>query len=341
MQQQAFPQQNPFAAGLDAFARLAPSTGWSTIVFPECPECSLWVWYKPADLMTGLVLNLPAESWAVYPYRIGPFTLRRLIQLAGIDPVLVLRWTLHGAAYDGMQGTNPLFDQPLPPPLEGVEPNIQVEIGVPATPAVMPGDAMLPVAPPALDVSAIESETHASASASGNALEILEGMEKDWLACCEIEKDLTRMRKKLVDLGGRLKSLNRDLNSDERLYSNGNDKKDWADARRGLRSGMARCHMYIKNFDIGDTSTAGRGKWIAQIYKDYVEPRVPFDGIQQAEQEFIIYRKTMLTLQSNMSNAFSQAGQQAERKAQQVLNTIQAKVRKGGARKHFIDVVGG
>ena len=42
------------------------------------------------------------------------------------------------------------------------------------------------------------------------------------------------LRKMLSELGSRLKGLNRDLTSDERLYSSREDKQDWVEARRRL-----------------------------------------------------------------------------------------------------------
>ena len=70
--------------------------------------------------------------------------------------------------------------------------------------------------------------------ANANLAEIFERVDVEWNMVLAIEKDLERLRKMLSDVGSRLKGLNRDLTSDERLYSSREDKQDWLEARRRL-----------------------------------------------------------------------------------------------------------
>lgn len=169
--------------------------------------------------------------------------------------------------------------------------------------------------------------------------DIYERIEADWNSSNEMEKDLTRLRKQLVDVLGRLKTLNRDLNGPERVHSNNQDKKDWQDARRGLRDATNRVWKYLKAHDIGDTSNAGKRVWFEEIYRKQIAPRKPFKELMATARAFESHRKTITTLHGDMSNAYSYASIDCERKALQVLNRIQTKVREASNKKNFLGVI--
>lgn len=317
------------------FAQRAPSVNWEIVPFPECPQCHIAVWFKPMNVPNGVIISIPEQTWAVYPFMIGRlFTMRQLIQAVGIEPAYVSSWHLCGAGHYGMGGTNPLLDQPIPRARPGSDPNIIVDVA--------PPQAVMPQFVPAIPTTAAPAPplpTAAGGPVSAEATSIFESIEKDWAACKEALKELTRLRKQLVDISSRLKNLNRDLSSDERLFSSPQDKKDWLDARRWLRDGMIKTMMLVKSHDIGDISDAGRGKHIEELYTRFIRTRTPFDGMESALQQFVEYRKMVTTLQSKMNSAYSQSGVTAERRAQAVLKRIQAKARKGKSRKNFMDVI--
>jgi hypothetical protein len=170
-------------------------------------------------------------------------------------------------------------------------------------------------------------------------LDIYERIEADWNSSNEIEKDLTRLRKQLVDILGRLKSLNRELSGPERVHSNSQDRKDWQDARRGLRDASNRVWKYLKAHDIGDTSNAGKRVAFEEIYRKQIAPRKPFKEFMATARAFESHRKTITQLHGDMSNAYSFASLDGERKAQQVLNRIQTKVREASNKKNFLGVI--
>ena len=169
--------------------------------------------------------------------------------------------------------------------------------------------------------------------------DIYERIEADWNSSNEIEKDLSRLRKQLVDVLGRLKTLNRDLTGPERVHSNNQDKKDWQDARRCLRDATNRVWKYLKAHDIGDTSNAGKRVWFEEIYRKHIAPRKQFEGLMAAARAFELHRKTITMLHGDMSNAYSFATLDGERKALQVLSRIQTKVREASNKKTFLGVI--
>ena len=175
--------------------------------------------------------------------------------------------------------------------------------------------------------------------APAHLLEAYEHVEQDWRACNEAERDLSRLRQQLLDMMGRLKTLNRDLTGPERVHSNNQEKKDWQQARRMLRDCTNRLWKCVKAHDIGYTSSAGQRRWFEETYEKYIAPRRHFDGFLEADRAFGTYRKIVTTLHIEMTNALSIAQLDGERRAQQVLARIAEKIREAGNRKNFLGVV--
>lgn len=359
--------------GVDPFAALAmrpPSQAWERIEFPPG---YFWAWFKPPAVPHGLVVRIPDEVRQSAPQVAAGWTLRQLLHAAGIDARLVAMWQLHGAPYDAMNGTNPYLDAPIPPPVEGIDPSISVYLHVSAPapsmvappmipPAAMPPlylmpQGILPMQPGGMPEmsSAVSPMPNIVASAGSPTLpvpkplgipvvgeamtESFERMEADWLASIEIDRDLIRQRKQLTDLISRMKNLNRDLNPEERMHANNQDKKDWQEARRGLREGSLRLWRCIKELDMGDTSSAGQREWFQQIYELYLIPKMQFENMPQAQRAFEMYRKSVQTLHGSIASAHSIASLEGERKAQQVIGRIQQKIRDATNKKNFLGLI--
>jgi hypothetical protein len=227
--------------------------------------------------------------------------------------------------------------------MAGVDPNILVYLNVAPAAAPQPGfaGAGMPGAayfdPTMFAASApIPSHSQAPAAEDMSVTELFERIDSDWHASLEIERELTRLRKMLLDLFNRVKNLNRDLTPQERIHANNQDKQDWMDARRWLRDGSTRLWRCIKEHDIGDTSIAGQKGWFEQTHRQYVIPRIPFDGLLQAQRDFEAYRKMLQTLHNNMSSAHAMASADGERRADKILNRIAAKVRDAQTKRNFL-----
>ena len=326
MSQPQTPGSGALSEMVAGFPFRPPSQSWEQIRFAEGPQSFLWIWFKPATVPQGLIVRLPDEA------SLAPsLTLRAILHLTGVDPTWLAMWQLFGMAYPGMNGANPLLDQAIPAAVAGADPNLVVFVASPQ-PSFMP-PMMSPGGPPMMP-----SVVQALASASGNSAEVLERLDTEWNAAMDVEKDLDRLRKLLVDLTGRLKSLNRDLNPDERLYSSREDKQDWVDARRFLRDSDNRLRACIKEFDIGDPSSAGHKKHFEYLHSQFVIPRTPFEGMEQTLSGFEFYRKLLTTLQGKMNSNYMAAQSNGERRAQMVLARIANKVRESSNKKNALGV---
>lgn len=318
----ASPVSSEASAG---FAFRPPSQTWEPIRFADGPQSFVWVWFKPVAVPQGLIVRIPDEAASTHS-----LSLRTILHLIGIDPSWLAMWQVYGMTYPGMNGANPLLDQPLPTPVAGADPSIVIYVA-PPQPSFVPLPPMMP--PAAMPMS------QSSVPAAGNTAELLERLDVEWNAAMDVEKDLDRLRKMLVDMMSRLKSMNRDLNPDERLYSSREDKQDWLDARRFLRDSDNRLRAAVKEFDIGDPSSAGHKRYFEQLYAQFVAPRIPFDGMEQALNGFEFYRKLLTTLHGKMNSVYLAAQSNAERRAQMVLARIANKVREAGNKKTALGVV--
>ena len=353
---QAGPQNGAGALNAQSFAARPPSQAWEAIPLDAASQHVLWVWYKPAPAPNGIILRLPYDAAGNLPQETGTWTIRRLLVTAGIDPASVLTWTLYGTSYPAMGGTNPLFDAAIPPAPVGTDPSVTVAIGPPAAAALLPAvppypavagipmaaaPALMPAMPVMSASPSMAKPTATAAAGSGDALtnEIFDRIVIEWSTAQELDRNIGRLRKQLVDLMARLSALDRDLTPPERLHGTNEDKREWTDCRRRLRDANLRLTRYIKECDIGDVSNAGQKKWLEETYHNFVVPRIPFEGLQQAERSFELYRKMMQTLQAAMNSAYSIASNDAERKSQQVMGRIQTKVREATARKNFFGVM--
>ncbi|MCX7421828.1 MAG: hypothetical protein NT013_20075 [Planctomycetia bacterium] len=288
------------------FAARYPSSTWECFPLAVAPQCFVWAWFKPAHVPQGLILSVPDETFPAFASA-NSLTLRMLLTSAGIDPSCVAMWVVFGLGHDAQGGSSPLLDVPiLPPPLD-VDRNIVVYI---QPSVVMPA----PVA------NVMPTQITSTSSA-----ELYERIGTDWNSCLQLEKELDSMRKQLSAMASKLHSLNRDLTPEETLHAARQDQDDWKDARRWLREAAGKLSRFIKECDVGDTVYVGKKKWFIQIYQQVIVPRQPHPNLEQVRQEFEAHRKTLQTLVNNMRATHSSAGQDGERRAQQVLSRIAAK----------------
>lgn len=280
----------------------------------------LWVWFKPATAPQTVLVRVPHELWRDAGWR-GRLTMRAVLQAVAIDPREVAYWSLYGATYDAQFGANPVLDMSLPEPPPNVDSTIAVFMAAMpvAAAAAMPGMAWAP-APMA-----------APGTVSGEASFVQ--MDSDWNACLVLEVQAAGAASQLNALALRINSLNRDLSPEESRLAAQQDKRDWQETRRFLRDAAARLSRVQKDQQLGITSVAGKRNWFESTYEQHVVPRRPFEGMEQAQREFELYRKTLQTLVNNMTAAIASATQDAERRAQTVLNNIAASVRTARAKR--------
>ncbi|MBI3863239.1 MAG: hypothetical protein HY290_15215 [Planctomycetia bacterium] len=296
------------------FFERPPSSTWELVPLADAPHCCLWAWFKPPAAPQGVFVRIPEEAFRD-PARRQPISLRGLLQTIGVDSQLVSVWTLYGTAYDAQLLANPAWDCPLPEPGASPDPSIGIYL------KVLPAPAPAPAAPPT------------AGRMQGPLEQVFARMEADWYASLQIEQQVDAAAKQLNATLMRVNSLNRDMSPEEARGSDSQDKRDWQEARRWLRDVAARVSRFLKDHTVGMTSNAGKRHGFETIYKQHVAPRVPVEGLEQAEREFEAYRKSLQNLLNNMTSANSSAVQDGERRAQQVITRVAAKIRNSRSKR--------
>ncbi|MBL8852128.1 MAG: hypothetical protein JNG89_20815 [Planctomycetaceae bacterium] len=274
-----------------------PSHVWEQ--WPPSPAlpCGLWLWCRPPHAPTALMVRVPDETLRAAPQ---PVTMRTVLAALGVPAGNVATWTVRGVPYPAQAGHNPLLDAPLPPVSPGLDPSIVVLLA-----AALPPQ-------PVTEVPGTQA---------------IDRIAADWNASNQVEHQLDLARKQLHDTLVRVNALNRDLSSEERMHGDRQDQNDWQEARRWLRDVASRLGKLIKDHDIGMASAAGRRNNFESIYQQVVVPRRPCEGLDAIQREFETHRKTVQNLLLQMNSAQAAATQDGERRAQQVLQRIGAKVR--------------
>ena len=298
------------------------STAWEPLVDGVGPVG--WVWWHPSDAPTDVLVSPGTER---------PHSARSLIAACGLPPQAVVNWTAAGGWYETHGGQNPLLDHPLPAGL--AEPiRFRLALAAPSHASAVPGAAN----PPGLHAAAATPPAAATAPqpvsgpcevSQDQAERLLAAIDADWHSVLKLERDLAAKKKELESLAGRIGSLNRDLNADERRFADSNDLREWQDAKRWMRDAQSKLSRIARDFDLGVVSSAGARNRFEQVYQQYVASRTPFAGIMQTAKEFEQHRKTAQQLLQSMGSAHSAASRDGEGRAKQILARIAAKARKG------------
>ena len=307
------------------FAHRPPSVTWEPFPLPELGT-ALWVWFKPPQAPLDILVQIPGDVSVAYGAQL---TLERIVAGCGLPPNQLRGWTVQGMTYELSPETAPFLKQPLP----ASQTPIAIHVHPAAAAAAPPAMPMVPPAAMPMPGQPVAPQPTAPVDPNVNTEVLFQKMDSDWQAILQLETQMGLIRKQLNMSQGRLKSMNRDLNIDEAMAADNQDKRDWQDARRWLRDAGAATSRAIRDCDIGDTSAAGNRNRFEQIYNEIVVPRKPVPDLSRLQFEFESHRKTVQSVVLKMQSAASGTVREAEQRAQQVLSRIAAKVRKNRAKR--------
>ena len=305
-----------------AFLQRQPSAEWELVRCPDSPAHFFWVWFKPQHAPHSLVIKLPAEL-SHHP-AITQINLHVILQHAGLAATEFSGVSIGGVTQDAAMGQSPIFQQPISNGLlNGSE--IHLFAAMPSQTMYAQPAAPVPHQTPLPPQNAPVAPTNRAAMLNSDSHRLYSRIDADWQSILQMERQLATLRKTLAAAQSRVDGLNRNLRPDETRHADRQDVSDWQDARRWLRDCSSKLSRFIKEYDIGVTSVAGKRKWFEEAYNMYVVPRQPWDQLQSAQREFETHRKIMTTLVNNMTNAQASAGQDGENRAKQILARIRAK----------------
>jgi hypothetical protein len=247
-------------------------------------------------------------------------TLRGLAVATGIDPGGVSLWVVFGTPCPGPSAGGPatMLDQPLLPPPGAPDTNIAIHVAT--VPAVAAVAAVAPVPLP---------QTMASAVGAGVVDEVVyTSIESHWFGIQAETVKLDMLRKQVDSMLGQVKTLNRDLNFEEKEFSTREDRDAWDDARRWMRNAALQLSRCQKACDVGDTQSLGKRDWLQDTHDRFIAERQPIDNPKGVESEFAYFRKLLLNLEAQINTALSSASTEAMGRGRRVLAEIAVKIRK-------------
>ncbi|MCR9201574.1 MAG: hypothetical protein NXI04_23265 [Planctomycetaceae bacterium] len=300
-------------------------------MIPRVPGLTLWAWFRPHQMPSGVRIGIPPEVCQRYPAGL-PFTMADLLLSAGIAMPQFQAVSLFGGAWQPAAAFAVYLNQPVPVPAG----NARSEIGLLAVEQAPVAGGF--VSPPmaGFDTTDAVDPMESAPTTSG---QMYDRIETAWKSAIQMERQLAGVRQKLSGMLNSLNKLDRELTPEERLSADREDKDNWEEARRWSRDLAAKCHREIKQFDIGLTSAAGRKNSMQAFYEQVIEPRQPCSELETYRREFETYRKDMVNLQRAMTSAVQAASQNGTQRAQRVLSSIGRKIRE--RRRRMREPVGG
>lgn len=315
-----------------AFSQRPASVQWEPLAIARIPGLTLWAWYRPQHLPSGVTISIPAEVIGAYPNGM-PFTVNDLLVSAGVAPNQFQAVSLFGAAWQ----PGAMFAAYLNHAVPMIAPGAPAEIGLSFHEQIMMPQAYAPMA--AMPAMVGGEDFGVEEPAPTSKAQLYDRIESSWKAAVQMERQMTGTRKKLSGILNSLNKLDRELTPEERLSADREDKDNWEDARRWARDLASKCHREIKQFDIGMTSSAGRRNGIQQIFEQIIEPRRPCNDLEAHHRDFQTYRKDMTNLQRAMTSAAQAASQNGTQRSQRVLSSIQKKIQE--RRRRMREPIGG
>lgn len=261
-----------------------------------------------------------------------PVTLADILQSAGVASEQLHSVSLFGGEWQAGSLMLPFLAHPLPPIVPGARPEIMIGImethsaPMPALPQQMPGSPMV------VESVAVEAGIEEQPPELGADASMYDRIDSAWRSAIQMERQMTGLRQKLTSVLNSMGKFDRDLNPNERLAADREDRDAWQDARRWLRDLSAKCHREIKAFDIGMTSSAGKRTWMEETYESVIKPRVPTNDLEKIHREFEVYRKDIVNLQKAMQAALQTATQNGTQRAQRILGVISRKIKERRAK---------
>lgn len=298
---------------------LVPSGQWLAAPLQGGAGHSFWVWFFPPTAPHTIAVQLPWEQLGQLPAPLSLFSILRSLNLqpAALQSVQMgpqmypvqtdFAVTAQLTGPEGMLSFVMAPASQVSPPVPGQMPQ--------QTPGPTAAHASSPVAPQSQSATGpVDQQAYKRADA-------------DWKSTMYLESQAATLRKQLAGTMSRLTSLNKDLPADDKRAASRQDIADWQDARRFLRDATAKLSRYMKEYDLGVTSSAGRRNWMETNYEEFIRPRKPFPQMDQMLREFESYRKVLQHLVNSMSSAQAFAVTDGETRAKQVLSRVQSSAR--------------
>jgi hypothetical protein len=288
------------------FSEQPPSEQWATLKYRG--ERLAEVWFKPEGEPFALTFRVPRETFQI-PGMGQRLTTGNLLKAVGIATEEVESWRHGGASHSGMDGANPEFGQPLPPPPQDVT-HLSIYVSL---------------KPPPRGVAPAESGEPEVPSAKWRAL------EGRWKAILASEAAIDHLRLRMEAVHAEMEaSLSRALTTEEKTHALNADVAQWTKAKSRAHHGLPKAREFIHRATWA-TGTPER-KRLAELFKHDVRPDIPLPQMDKVAEELERLLKVRQVLAAQGATVYQQSKRIAA-DVQGALRTLQGNAAANALRK--------
>jgi hypothetical protein len=293
------------------YSEQPPSTQWSALKYRG--EIIAEVWFKPEAEPLALTFRIRRASFQVagIGQRLTP---ENLLKAVGLEAVAVESCRREGASLPESDGSASDLGRPLPtPPQDVSQLTLHVRLKPPPQ-AVAPDKGEAPEVPEA----------------------VWQDLEARWNAILGLEASIETLRISMESLRSELEaSRGRQLKSEEKFYALNADVAQWTKAKNRLHHALPKMREFIHRavWVLG----APERKKLDELFKTYVQPRVPFSEMGAVAEQLENLRKARQVLSAH-GVAVYQESKNISAEVKGALRTLQANAarraiqKRGGAK---------
>jgi hypothetical protein len=288
------------------FSEQPPSKQWAALKYRG--EIIAEVWLKPEGEPFALVFRIPRESFQIPDWG-QRLTLERLLKAVGVATEEVESWRHEGASHPGTDGLDSDLRRPLaPPPQDVAHLNLYVSLKPPPQ-AVAPDEGRGPEIPE-------EKWQH---------------LEARWNAILGVEASMDTLRMSMEALRAEMEaSTRKTLTADEKVHALNADVAQWNKAKSRVHYVLPKAREFIHR----STWAAGtpERKKLGELFKNYIEPRVPFPEVDQVAEQLENLLKDRQTLSAHGMSVYQEC-KSVSAAVQGALRTLQSNAAANATKK--------
>ena len=279
------------------YSEQPPSQQWSALKYRG--ETIAEVWFKPEAEPFALTFRIPQASFQL-PGVGQRLTAVSLLKAVGLEAGAVESWRHEAASLPDLDGSASDLGHPLPtPPQDVTHLTLHVRLKPPPQ-AIAPDKDEGPEVPEA----------------------VWQDLAARWNAILGLEASIETLRISMESLRSELEaSRGRALRSEEKFYALNADVAQWNKAKSRAHHALPKLREFIHRsvWVLG----APERKKLEELYKTYIQPRVPFPEMAELAEQLENLRKDRQVL-SAQGVCVYQDGKNISAELQGVLRTLQA-----------------
>ena len=287
------------------FSEQSPSQQWTALTFRG--ERIAEVWFKPEGEPFGLRFRVARESFQI-PGIGQVLTTENLLKAVGIGAEEAESWGVGGAFPSGGNRSNPELQKPLPqPPAEVSHLTIDVRLKPPKAVARQESG----------DPEVTEEQW--------------QDLEARWKTLLGLEAAMDMSRISMEALRTELEaSWRRTLTPDEKVHAMAADVVQWNKAKSRVHHALPKAREFIHRATWA-MGTPER-KRLEEVFKDHIQPRVPFPGLGQVFEQLENLLKDRQVLSAQGTTVYQEC-KSISADVQAALRTLQSTAAANAAKK--------